>query len=139
VHVVVVCCVFCLSLCLSVLTFGTSPFPRLPASIAIWSLLHSLLLLLYFAVSYIIIIFYPRQSLFSAHTHTTHNSMFCHMQFVVPYIRLLNRVWNYGKVCFFLNINHQLWSGRWVNGQITGSNRVADQKFGTPPGLTTGQ
>jgi len=31
------------------------------------------LLLLYFAVYYIIIIFYPRQSLFSAHTHTTHN------------------------------------------------------------------
>jgi len=33
------------------------------------------LLLLYFAVYYIIIIFYPRQSLFSAHTHTTHNSV----------------------------------------------------------------
>jgi len=32
------------------------------------------LLLLYFAVYYIIIIFYPRQSLFSAHTHTTHNN-----------------------------------------------------------------
>jgi len=29
---------------------------------------------LYFAVYYIIIIFYPRQSLFSAHTHTTHNN-----------------------------------------------------------------
>jgi len=33
------------------------------------------LLLLYFAVYYIIIIFYPRQSLFSAHTHTTHNKV----------------------------------------------------------------
>jgi len=30
---------------------------------------------LYFAVYYIIIIFYPRQSLFSAHTHTTHNNV----------------------------------------------------------------
>jgi len=34
------------------------------------------LLLLYSAVYYIIIIFYPRQSLFSAHTHTTHNIVY---------------------------------------------------------------
>jgi len=34
------------------------------------------LLLLYLAVYYIIIIFYPRQSLFSAHTHTTHTLLF---------------------------------------------------------------
>jgi len=33
------------------------------------------LLLLYFADCCLIIIFYPRQSLFSAHTHTTHNNM----------------------------------------------------------------
>ena len=31
--------------------------------------------LLYFAVCYMIIIFYPRQSLFTAHTHTTHNNL----------------------------------------------------------------
>jgi len=33
------------------------------------------LLLAVFCCLLIIIIFYPRQSLFSAHTHTTHNNM----------------------------------------------------------------
>jgi len=39
-------------------------------------------LLLYSAVYYIIIIFYPRQSLFSAHTHTTHNNI-CRRQVLI--------------------------------------------------------
>ena len=76
----VVCCVSCFSLCLSVLTFGTSLFPRLPSSIAIWLYSHYCCLL-YFADCCIIIIFYPRQSLFSAHTHTTHNTMHKRLKF----------------------------------------------------------
>jgi len=57
--------------------------------------------LLYFAVCYIIIIFYPRQSLFSAHTHTTHNNVFNSIY--------LHNAWTYlhdfGALqpCFFLN------------------------------------
>jgi len=49
------------------------------------------LLLLYFAVYYIIIIFYPRQSLFSAHTHTTHNNVY--QKNKIPEAAILEHAW----------------------------------------------
>ena len=60
---------------------------------------RSLLLLMYFANCCIIIIFYPRPSLFSAHTHTTHNTipMFHAHQLHVPGLKHFGRTY---KNCY---------------------------------------